>query len=259
MMNVDLKTPPIAPTRWSITRDVIPEPLTVVCVCYGTKYPNSYVYRLQAAVAKHLSEGNACVPVEHRFVCLSDHEIPGVETIPLPQLDKRAEGWWQKVNLFWPGLFPDGTRMLYLDLDVVITGDLSVLAMQWAPEPLTMIYNFGPNRSHCAHNSSVLLWSANDERLMPIWSLYQNYSAQIMKSLHGDQCWMWRVLRDNIANFPRDFIASYKYDCRGVNRRPDPMTRVVVFHGDPKPDQCREDWVRQHWYNMLPNMPSPSV
>lgn len=216
--------------------------MIVVCVCYGTKYPNSYVHRLKKAVAKHLH-------IDHEFVCLSDREIDGVKTIPLPQLDKRAEGWWQKVNLFWPGLFPDGKRVLYLDLDVVITGDLDVLVKQWAPEPLAMIFNFGPNRGHCAHNSSVLLWSANDERLMPIWLQYQNHAAQIMKTLHGDQCWMWRVLRDNVANFPQELIVSYKYDCRHKNV--DPRARVVVFHGDPKPDECREPWVRAHWYNLL--------
>lgn len=245
-MKIQLNTPPIAPTRWSITRDDIPKKLAVVCVCYGNKYPNSYVHRLQNAVAKHL-------PIDHVFICLSDREIPGVETIPLPQLDKGAEGWWQKVNLFWPDLFPENTRILYLDLDVVITGDLSVLAMQWAAEPLTMIFNFGPNRGHCAHNSSVMLWTANDERLHPIWLHYQNHAEQIMKSLHGDQCWIWRVLRDDVANFPRDYIISYKYDCRG--KTVPGQTRVVVFHGNPKPDQCREPWVREHWYNLMPHSP----
>jgi hypothetical protein len=247
-VNIDLKTPPIAPTRWTITRPEMtrqfPQGFIVVCVCYGTKYPNSYVHRLRNAVAKHL-------PIDHEFVCLSDREIEGIKTIPLPQLDKRAEGWWQKINLFHPGLFPDGARMLYLDLDVVITGDLSILAMQWKAEPLAMIYNFGPNRGHCAHNSSVMLWTSNDERVHPIWLEYQRNAPTIMKALHGDQCWIWRVLRDNVANFPRDYIASYKYDVRG--KAVDLQTRVVVFHGNPKPDQCREPWVRDNWYNLLPD------
>jgi hypothetical protein len=250
-MNIDLKTPPIAPTRWTITRPEMPrqfpQGFIVACVCWGPKYPNAYVHRLQAAVAKHL-------PIDHRFVCLSDREIPGVETIPLPQLKKTEEGWWQKPNLFWPGLFPDGARVLYFDLDVVFTGDLSILAMQWKSEPIAMIYNFGPNRGHCAHNSSVMLWSANDERLHPIWLEFQRHGDEVMRSLHGDQCWIWRVLRDDIANFPRDYILSYKYDCRG--KHVDPQARVVVFHGYPKPDQCREPWVLEHWYNVLPTSPA---
>jgi len=241
-MNIDLTTPPIAPTRWTITREKVEEPLIVVCVCYGTKYSDDYVHRLKNAVSKNL-------PIDHGFVCLSDREISGVPTIPLPKLDRRAEGWWQKINLFWPGLFPDGARILYFDLDVVITGDLSVLAMQWAADPLAMIFNFGPNRPHCAHNSSVMLWSANDERLHSIWLEYQRNADKIMKALHGDQCWIWRVLRDDVANFPREYILSYKYDCRGKNV--DPQARVIVFHGDPKPDQCREPWVREHWHNLL--------
>jgi len=237
---IDLKTPPITPTRWSIYRDHPPgnRPLVVTCVFYGTKYKVEYVHKLKSAVERNLS-----VPI--RFVCLSDREIDGVETVPLPTLDKKREGWWQKVWLFYPGLFEDGDRVLYFDLDVVITGDLDYLAHQWAPEPLIMIYNFGPNRGHCAHNSSVMLWSANDERLNPIFTQYANDSDKIMNALHGDQCWIWRVLRDNVANWPRDLIDSYKYDCRG--KKQNPLSRVVVFHGDPKPDQCREPWVIANW------------
>lgn len=237
-MNTTLATPQICPTRWSITRDSAPEPLVVCCVYYGSKYPVEYVLKLKNSVKRNL-------PLAHEFVCLSDREIEGIKTLPLPQLSKGVEGWWQKINLFQPGIFADGTRVLYLDLDVVVTGDLSVLAKQWAAEPLSMIFNFGPNRSHCAHNSSVMLWSANDERLMPIWLEYQNNSVLIMNRLHGDQCWIWRVLRDDVANFPRDYVVSYKYDCRG--QHVDPQVRVVVFHGNPKPKDCREDWVVKNW------------
>lgn len=140
-----------------------------------------------------------------------------------------------------PDLFPAGTPVLYLDLDVVITGSIDALAFQRTEEPLTMIFNFGPNRSHCAHNSSVMKWTAGDPRVGAIYSLFTN---DVMKKLHGDQCWIWRVLRDKVANWPQKMIKSYKYDCRG--RDPNGAA-VVVFHGDPKPHQCKEDWVRKNW------------
>ena len=230
----------------------MPEDLIVCCMNFGTKYHDDYVRRLRNAVAKNLK-------LKHEFFCLSDHIVDGVDTIALPERilpSSKFEGWWVKPWLFsrdaFQGVeplrrsFPAGARVLYLDLDVVITGDLEILVKQWAADPLTMIFNFGPNRPHCAHNSSVMLWTAGDLRLFPIWELYEADADRIMKTLHGDQCWIWRVLRNDIANFPRDYISSYKYDCR-PNKKPDPQARVVVFHGDPKPHQCREDWIRDHW------------
>jgi hypothetical protein len=204
-----------------------------VCVYWGIKYDTNYVVRLKNMVERNLS-------VPHRFVCLSDVHIGGIDCIPV--FASGWDGWWQKVSLFMPNLFPAGARILYLDLDVVITGDLSTLARQWAPQPLTMIYNFGPNRGHAAHNSSVMMWSAGDPRVHPIHDLF---TPDVMRALHGDQCWIWRVLRENIANWPRHFIKSYKYDCRGG--QVDGQTRIVVFHGDPKPHRCREQWVTENW------------
>lgn len=205
----------------------------MACVYWGDKYKTEYVKRLQRSVKRNLH-------VPHRFVCLSDIPIDEVDCIPI--FAKKWDGWWQKVSLFMPNLFPAGSRILYFDLDVIITGDITVLARQWAPQPLTMIYNFGPNRSHCAHNSSVMMWQAGDPRVNPIYNLF---TPDVMKALHGDQCWIWRVLREEIANWPRPFIKSYKYDCRGgqVNGQ----TRVVVFHGDPKPHQVSEEWARHNW------------
>ena len=241
---VDLKTPPLTETIWTAKRDRLgeDEDVIVCCVFYGNKYSVDYVHKLENMVAHNLQW-------KHSFVCLSDREIEGVHTIPLPPLAKGNEGWWQKVELFRPSLFPQGSRILYLDLDVIITGSLDELIFQWAPQPLTMIYNFGPNRGHCAHNSSVMMWTAGDDRLNPIWGVFQERSAEIMRTLHGDQCWMWRVLRENIANWPKEFIQSYKYDVRPA-RYPSQNARVVVFHGDPKPHQVRDEWAKSLWHSI---------
>jgi lipopolysaccharide biosynthesis glycosyltransferase len=249
MNSVDLRTPPLTVPKWSITRFDPPEKLVVACVCYGKKYPDKYVHKLKKSVEFYLGLEEDFKIKEFSFVCLSDREIEGVETIPLPRGSEAEnfEGWWHKINLFHPKIFPEGARVLYLDLDVVVTGDLTGLTLQWTGEPLTMVYNFGPNRSHCAHNSSVMLWTAGDERILPVWLEFQNRSGEIMRSLHGDQCWIWRALRENIANFPRDFIASYKYDVRG-KPGPDGQVRVVVFHGNPKPESCREPWIVKNWH-----------
>jgi len=230
---VVLDTPPLTETHFTITGEQTIGEVIVVCVYWGNKYPEGYVRHLMNMVERNLS-------VPHRFICLSDRPISGVDCIPV--FAQKWQGWWQKVSLFMPGLFPSAARILYLDLDVVITGDMTTLVQQWTPLPLTMIYNFGPNRHHAAHNSSVMMWTSGDPRLNSIHDLF---TEDVMLKLHGDQCWIWRVLRENIADWPMEFVKSYKYDCRTGPL--DPRTRIVVFHGDPKPHQCKEDWVVKNW------------
>lgn len=52
------------------------------------------------------------------LTCLSDVDVPGVDTIPLHH---SFPGWWAKLELFRPGLPAD---FLYTDLDNVILGPL---------------------------------------------------------------------------------------------------------------------------------------
>ena len=89
--------------------------LTVWTMSTGGKYDDYYPQRLQREVGKHLDH-------EHRFICIADHPIDGVMTVPPPA---DYPGWWGKVGLFKPG-FTYGLN-LWLDLDVVITGSLDEL------------------------------------------------------------------------------------------------------------------------------------
>ena len=229
---INLTTPSLVEPTFTILHERAPARLVVTCVYWGDKYPVEYVHKLKAMVEKRLH-------IEHDFICLSDRDIEGINT---KRLEMKVEGWWNKISLFMPWSFPYGARILYLDLDVVVTGDLNTLIYQWTDKALTMIYNFGPNRSHAAHNSSVMMWTHGDSRVVDI---YVQFNSKVASALHGDQCWIWRVLKDDIANWPKELIQSYKYDCRGKNINP--MTRVVIFHGDPKPHEVKDNFVLQNW------------
>jgi hypothetical protein len=95
--------------------------INIVCVLrQGGKvgYDVSWVEKLQNSVARNLS-------IPHRFICLSDVDVP-CERISLKNVSGlKGPGWWAKLQLFKPGLF-DGP-VLYFDLDTVITGNLDEL------------------------------------------------------------------------------------------------------------------------------------
>jgi len=238
---VNLRTPAYSGPSWA--QPMPPQLLRggvrplVLCVYWGNKYPIEYVRKLKAAVAAHLS-------VPHDFACVSNDarlDDMGITRLPPPVA---FDGWWQKIGLFSAHLaacIGDPRPVLYLDLDVVITGALDVLLSFEIPQQgLLMAENFGPNKPHCAHNSSVMVWVSGD-----CTDIASSFRPEYMQQLHGDQCFIWRAKNGRIDNFPRELVRSYKYDC--TQAVPDGC-RVVVFHGKPDPHEVGAAWVRQRWH-----------
>lgn len=211
----------------------------VVCVKWGAKYGADYVLRLQAMCSRHLPA--------HEFLCVTDAPVDGVQCRPL-LCDLPT--WWQKVGLFRPGWLP-GLK-LYLDLDVVITSDLSSLTELGADGNVWALDDFGyslmsPRPLDDPHvrrllggsgtcNSSVMVW--RDDAGSEVWD---RFNPAVMDELHGDQNWITRALwPEKLRLIPSGIAKSYKYG--QATKAP-----IVVFHGDPKPHQVHDAWVREHW------------
>lgn len=212
--------------------------LTVACVKWGDKYGPNYVTKLQSMCSRHLPQ--------HRFVCFTENPVAGVECHPPPSA---LSGWWSKVALFKPNLFAGD--VLYLDLDIVITGNLTGMIDEcrtdrgtlWAPDDFS--YSLvNPKRSldehtkrllggHGTINSSVMFWHGN--HCEQIW---QKFRPEVMQELHGDQNWITQVMWPDIQFIGKEWVSSYKYGGNGVIR---------VFHGDPKPAAVQDAWVKKHW------------
>lgn len=159
----------------------------------------AHVERLFGMVSRHL------VP-PFRFTCVNDSPFPG---------------WWAKTSLFEPGRFKG--RVLYLDLDVTVVGDLMPLARY--PSSFVAIRDF---LMPATLNSSVMAWDAGVAD-----HIHTVFTPDVMKRLHGDQDWITEVMPD-AARFPRSWCLSYKQQVR--LRGPAPKdTKVIVYHGAPKP------------------------
>lgn len=208
--------------------------LTVWSLCWGTKYPDYYVQRLQLEVAKNLT-------IPHRFVCVTDRKIDGVETIP-PIND--LPGWWGKLNLFSAGF--DDQHNLWLDLDVVITGNLDSMVETYRDSALATPWNWAAS-GHGGVQSSVMLWHRGGP--LPIYQAFDHSIAYWPPRnepgvLFGDQ---EHITAERNKGFPvtridPDLVLSYKYHCR--NGLP-AGCQVVVFHGSPKPGDAN---VKEEWF-----------
>ncbi len=207
--------------------------INVVSVRVGTKYPIEYVEKLHDGICRHLGE-------EQRHWCLTDDpdSLPeGVTAIPHnPDLP----GWWQKVFLFSPDMpWADGDGVLYMDLDVCVTGRLEGL-----PHGIIQDWHWP------TYNSSVMRWRHGDHR--EIWegfdrALIDTPSPRLAPYLPsgqvngGDQEWITAI--STWDTFPDDWFVSY----RNAQAWPPEGSKAIIFHGNPKPSEITDGWVPGVW------------
>lgn len=196
--------------------------LTVACVKWGNKYDARYVKILADMVAR-------CYSSEYRFVCFTDDPagLDGIETRPLPG---NMAGWWNKLYLFAPGVLTG--RVLYLDLDVLVVGDLHDIVE--FPASFGIIKDWWQP----CYNSSVMVWDA--ERHHDVWI---DYTDSVAQRLQGDQDWITEQKQDALT-FPEDWCVSFKEHCASSPPR---GAKIIVFHGDPKPHEVGLPWVQEVW------------
>lgn len=212
--------------------------ITVLCVLRsGGVYTPEWVTRLRDAVARNLT-------LPHQFVCLSDVAVPAVGTVRLRHDWPR---WWAKVEMFAP--WNEGLgRVLYLDLDTVITGNIDDFADYDGQACITRDFNFGcPSQSvlNFAPGSMRHLWDA----FVSAPDAWMADGDKMIAPHFGDQVLMTKVHGDRPIGFWQDRIpgqlVSYKNDCRaGLPSN----ARIVCLHGKPK--QCDfppDHWVGNYW------------
>ena len=220
--------------------------MNFACVCYGEKYSVEYVQKLYNMVQRNTT-------IEHNFFIFTDNmemKIDGhvnIRTFP-----ETLNGWWNKMQLFRPDTLDGDT--LYMDLDVVITGNIDCF-FNYEPEADFIGMNdFNPDTK--IFNSSVFKFKPEAMKS----KLWQPFTDDRTKWLRysGDQ----NVISDLIIghpgtrSFPDSWTQSYKwYDRKGQRYHKGKWTfehngesLVTVFHGEPNPHQSDMDWVKKAWF-----------
>lgn len=215
--------------------------LHIVCVNHGNfeKRGAQYVNILFDMVRRNLAEG-----FKGKFVCFTDDPAgldPGIEPRELPG---GLIGWWNKLYLFKEGVFDEGDRVVYFDLDTLIVGRLDEI-VQYDGEFAIMrdLFHETPYGGSVYNRwqSAVMAWCGGFGH-----HLWARFVAQGCPNVTGgDQVWIAEnqptadILQDL---FPGKFC-SYK-----ANGRKLPKTEsVVCFHGRPRPHEVVEGWVPDVW------------
>lgn len=219
--------------------------MTVCCVFVQGPYPYTpdYVYRLARMVAKFL-------PGPYRFVCLTDRPelLPGVETIRIaPTLGTpESTGYWTKLRLFDPAIGFSG-RVLFLDLDVLVVGDLTPIVeypaalattqdVLAAERPRTGIDRFGRLVIRQI-NTSVLVWDAGEAT-----DVFAQWTPDISRLISTDQDWL-TICRPTVAAMPERWFPR-------LSRTSPPWSAdaVVVLCKKPKNHEAVKKWP---WFDAM--------
>ena len=227
----------------------------IVCVKWGNKYISQYVNVLYNMVKRQTT-----VPFE--FHCITD-DIKGldphIKTIKLPN-DPWIKTWWSKLWMFG-GHFPLQGNILYFDLDVIVFKNIDEL-FNYNPDKFMIIRDF--NRCRIKDwklcNSSVMRWKTGTVNYL--WDDFVSKPNVVMGDNHGDQDWITKRAKQDINHWPDDWIRSYKWEMIGykdtkarrgpklIFDRPPKIieaNKVAVFHGEPKPFNCGDEWVEENW------------
>lgn len=219
--------------------------LHVICLKWGDKYSPDYVNRLYKMVKHNLNQ-------PFKFHCLTENAEGVDEAIIIEDLPELGlEGWWYKLVIFQRGFLDLSSqdKILFLDLDIVITGSLEPLITY--SDKFCISSDINENR----YNSSVLCFNAGQYSF--IWESFWAQKEWIIKQMHGDQDWIEYVFKEAVI-YPKTLIKSFKLDLdakvqysfgalgkalrnhfsifspKGEVAFPH-GTSIVLFHGKPDP------------------------
>lgn len=225
--------------------------IAVGCVKWGTRFGPDYVNVIRSAVAENLA-------APHRFVCLTNQPEgidPRVEVMPVPEfgvpeVEWTKRGCWPKVALFKEGVFADDEVVLYLDLDVLVVGDLApfvgLLAKdhafytlrEWNPALVRLLpLSLRPDRGS---QGSVYVWRAGEQR--HVFADFTSRVEEVRAAYWSDRFYLPKVAK-NPRYLPYDWCLSFKNHCMptwplnhlGIEPRIPAGAKIIAFHGKPRP------------------------
>lgn len=248
----------------------------VLCMKWGSLFPPDYVNVLY----------NACrgaIKGSFRFVCLTDDAegiAPAIETLPIPDIGLSAEEWytpgvWPKLALYLSDLHGLSGRALFIDLDMIVVDGLDEMFER--PERFITI-NVGEEwrRGRTGTRGDAVgtgVIGFNIGREAHILAAFQADKAATMRDFANEQDFVAAEVPD-MGYWPSGWVISFKRRLRralGVDlvlppKEPPRGTRIVAFHGDPRPitlmhpkagfwdrfphmGHGQVDWVRDYWVN----------
>ncbi|MEL6687084.1 MAG: hypothetical protein AAFP97_05655 [Pseudomonadota bacterium] len=236
---------------------------TVICMKWGTRYGPEFVNRLWAAIGR-----NTVRPT--RLVCLTDDPTgidPAVDCHPIPDINLPADlamTPWRKLTL-WAHLLADlQGDVLFLDLDLVITGNLDEM-FDFEPGRYCVIENW-TQMGQGNGNTSAFRFPVGQHSY--IYNNFQKDPERVLSTYRIEQLYISREITDMVF-WPKLWCASFKHTLMprwplNFFKAPNlpAETKIVAFTGKPDQDEALrgERPVKAYWKKLYKHVrPTPWI
>ena len=189
-----------------------PMPRQVICIRWGTRYGLDYVHRLHAMVARNLGD--------FRFFCVTDDPIglrDGIEPIALPPLGcdypPTKRGIWNKARLWRADLGAEvglGGPVLFMDLDVVVTGRLEPFFAFGGPEDVILARNPSTPFERLGQTS---VYRFTVGALQPLHDAFAADPEGTARRYTYEQRYVTRNAPGGVRFWPRAWVRLFRHDC----------------------------------------------
>ena len=230
------------------------EIVNIVCLKWGNVYSPDYVNNLYSMVERNIS-------LPFRFICLTEDSKDirsEVEILPLP--DFQEPPWeyarfcqaWRKLALFNQELADITGKVLFLDLDIVIMGNIDCFFS--FSNKLSIIENWYQPGQLIGQASVICFEVGKDSDLL---THYLDNPIEVLKEYRTEQAYITGYLgKERFDYFPEGWCISFKKHCMpsgfarffsSTVKEPN-GAKIVVFHGRPNPP----DAIKGQWGKVLP-------
>jgi hypothetical protein len=225
---------------------------------YRSIFRSEHVNRAAAMVAEHYAG-------PHRVVCVTDNPAgldPSITALPdwgdfahvQSPSGRNNPSCYRRLRLFHPDAAQwFGERYVSLDLDLVITGDLTPIFER--TEDFLM---WGDTNPRTFYNGSFILMTAGARP--HVWTDFHPQHSPVKSKEAGhfgsDQGWISYRLGGKEAKLTaKDGLYSFNNEIKADAKALPPDARIVFFHGrhDPWGEYAQQlPWVRHHWGDVRP-------
>lgn len=225
---------------------------------WGEKFNVSDVAKLAAGVRRNLKQ-------PHRFVCMVDTlEREPVDGVGYRLIENRdlleIKGCYARLRLFdphWQFLreIKPGERIVNIDLDTVITGELDLLFDR--PEPFVIMQK-GNASNPCPFNGALQMIRAGAHP--EVWADFSVEAAGQVPfyEFPDDQGWIWHKVPDaagwkcgmesGVFVFRKPGWPSFHRNMGSAGDRLPKGARLVTFSGGRSPEKFSHlPWIEEHW------------
>lgn len=211
----------------------------IICIRWGQKYGVDYVNRLYGMVARNISPPFA-------FYCITDDTTglrPEVRVIPLPDLGcempKVRQGIWGKSRLWRSDLGGLSGPVLFMDLDVVITGNLDAFFDYGDANDVILTRN--PNTPF-ERLGQTSLYRFPIGRLADLREAFLADPQGVAETYVFEQRFVTRRTPGGVKFWPRGWVRTFRWHCVRMfplnfflQPKLQAGTKVVIFPGGLNP------------------------